>query len=93
MGDVGVGVFHIVLIIEHFCSPIRLDEEVAGRKEPGKGEKVGGECGGENVQSNRRAPRRVELVGWVVLTVVIDKAAPLVPTQNLRRTELEEEGG
>lgn len=83
MQDVWVRIFNIVLVVEYFCSPICLDENVARREKEGKGEKIGGKSGGQNVQSYGRALGRIKLVGWIVLIGVIDEATPLVATKNL----------
>jgi hypothetical protein len=80
MGDVRIGVLDIVLVVENFCCPIGLNEDIARRHQEYEWEKVGRECGGQNIQSNLFTSRRPELVSWVVLTSIVDESTPLITT-------------
>jgi hypothetical protein len=67
----------VVLVVEDLSSPVCLDEDVAAGKEPSEGEKVGGKSLREDVETDGPALARVELVGGVVLSGVVDVSSPV----------------
>lgn len=50
-------------------------------QQPGEREEVGGKSSRENVESDGAAGRRVELVGRVVLSGVVDVSSPVTSTE------------